>query len=363
MISVLLTNIPAPYREKIHRIVSDYYPGEYFVIYCQDREADRKWQFEYENYNKYFLKKSVFHYKDRYIHVNFDIWKFLNKINPDIVITTGFNPTFIIAFLWSMIKGKKHICMTDGWSCNEMKLSYIHTFIRKFVYKRSYAFIGPSDKTMDLYRNYKCRSDSLFKSYLCADNKLYSKYINTKKKYDIIFSGQLIHRKLPIFFCEVLKKVKVKKANLHVLIIGDGILKEQVLNLLNSYEIHFDYPGFINQKELPNYYASSRLLLFPTSEDCWGVVVNEAMAVGTPVITTPYTAVADELVINGVTGYVLKVDVDLWVEHIIRLLNDENLLKLFSTQSLEIIKKYNYNDAARGIIDAIAYADNCERKY
>jgi len=327
-------------------------------VYCQDREADRKWKFQSENYSKSFLKKSVIKYKNRFIHINFDIWKKLNKLNPKIIITTGFNPTFLIAFLWCILKRRKHVCMSDGWEYFERNLSIIHIIIRKIVYKFSKAFIGPSDKSFELYKSYKCDKNKMFKSYLCTDNNYYSQFIQPQRNYDVIFSGQFIDIKLPFFFCDVLKKVKENKNNLKVLLLGDGPLKEQFIDKLKEYNIDYSYPGFVDQKELPKYYADSKILLFPTTGDCWGVVTNEACAVGTPVITTPFTAAADELVINDVNGYVLPVDVDIWAKHVNKLLDDKALLKKFSEKSLEMVQKYNFDDAAQGIIDAIQFVDN-----
>ena len=107
---------------------------------------------------------------------------------------------------------------------------------------------------------------------------------------------------------------------------------------------------------LPDYYAQSRLLLLPTSADCWGVVINEAMIAGTPVITTEWTAAAGELVLHERNGYVLPLDVaglGLGCERIA--LERFQVGVLFPMRPAGQCKQFNYDRAAAGILDAFAY--------
>jgi len=354
---VMVTNIPAPYREKVHENVSKYFWDEYLVVYADKKESNREWQFDDGNYKKIFLKKFLFEYKEKFIHINFDVWTILNKYNPQVVITCGFNPTFLMAFLWAKLKHKKHICMTDGGVGSEKRLSFLHRLVRKVVYKYSDAFIGASDKSLDLYRCYRCDENKLFKSCLCIDNDYYAKFIKKMedRKYDIMFSGRFVDGKMPMFFAEICDELNKKIIDLKVLIIGDGELKSVFLDKLQEYKINFDYPGFIDQKKLPLYYADSKILLFPTKTDTWGIVANEACAVGTPVITMESAGVSGELVKHDYNGYILDLNIETWAKYSESLLKDNKLHSIFSKNSLEEVKNYSYRRAAKGIIDAINY--------
>ena len=50
--TVLVTNIPAPYREKLHELIAERFQHNYTVIYCAEKEADRTWKFNLGNYKK-----------------------------------------------------------------------------------------------------------------------------------------------------------------------------------------------------------------------------------------------------------------------------------------------------------------------
>src|SRR5208283_3832370 len=106
---------------------------------------------------------------------------------------------------------------------------------------------------------------------------------------------------------------------------------------------------------LPDYYAQSRLLLLPTSGDCWGVVINEAMVSGTPLITTEWTAAAGELVLHERNGYVLPLDVQSWVSAASELLSSDSKWEAFSNCARQTVKEFNYDRAADGILDALEY--------
>jgi glycosyltransferase involved in cell wall biosynthesis len=351
---VYVTSMPVPYREKIHEHVSDRLAGDYHVIYCHRREPNRQWKVETGAYSKSFLRQAAIAVDDRFIHVNPDVWSELNRLDPEIVITTGFNPTFLFAFMWCMLKNRQHISFTDGWLRSESNLTFVHGLVRKYVYRRSKAFIGPGRHSLDLLRHYGCPENALFQSHLCANNTLYEKFTQvTEKKYDIAFSGQFIKRKMPFFFAEVAVLLKRKRPEVRVLLMGDGPQREVVLNVLRANEISFHYAGFLSQSELPRYYAATKLFLFPTKLEPWGVVANEACAAGVPVITCENAGVGGDLVLHGYNGFVLELDAEIWCQHILDLLNDERRLRDFSQNALAKVQDYNYEAAARGIIAAL----------
>lgn len=351
----IVTAIPTPYREKVYERVSELAGGDMHVIYCHTREPNRLWNVELGAYSKSLLKKSFFPLRDVFVHVNFDVWSELNRLDPQVVITTGFNPTFLFAFFWCRMKGRKHIIFSDGWLKSEEHLTFIHVLVRKIVFRWSAAFLGPSQHTLQLYRHYGCPENALFQSHLCVDNNAYRRFVGADKKYDILFSGQFIERKMPLFFAQVAALLKSKKPDLRVLLLGDGPDREAFLRALQEGGVDFHRAGYVSQAELPAYYASARVFLFPTRMDPWGVVANEACAAGIPVVTCGNAGAADELVISGYNGFVLQLDADIWCEHAWNLLRDKALWETFSRNALEKVQEFNYDAAAEGIMKAVEF--------
>ena len=140
-----------------------------------------------------------------------------------------------------------------------------------------------------------------------------------------------------------------------MLLIGDGTLRDDVLAQLVAAKVDYHYAGFLQQDALPASYASARILLFTTSGDTWGVVANEAMAAGTPVITTPFSGVAHELVQDDKTGFVCDLDVNLWADRALNLLEAPEQWSIMSNNARNLVKEYTYQKAAEGIEAACAY--------
>lgn len=350
----MITNIPSPYREETYSILNEYLKNSYHVYYCALVEPNRLWKISNGNYNKTFLKKSIFKFKNKSIYLNIDIIKELMNFNPDVIITAGFSPTMLLAFLWAKFRRKKHIAFTDGTIDSEKSLSKIHKWVRKFVFGYTDAFIGASKKSLKLYVSYNISNEKIFLSPLCINNDLYKQGGEIPKKYDIIFSGQFIDRKMPFFFIDVVKLVN-ESTPCKVILIGSGELKEKMLNKLKELNIEYSYPGFIQQEQLPFIYGSAKILLFPTKNDPWGVVANEACAVGLPVITCENAGAANELIINDYNGYVLPLDEKVWAEHIVNLLKNNTLYKKLSENAIISVKEFNHKNAAAGILGAINF--------
>lgn len=354
----LVTNIPVPYRIPVFQKISKKFGNQFVVIYAAGREPNRLWELDITRFKYIFLKENVHSKKDgfNFVHNNYDVWGHLLSIRPDIVITTGFNPTHLYAWMYAMVFKKNHICMTDSWIESEKSLSLMHKIVRKIVFKSSSAFIGAGENSLGLYKSYGIHKNKLFKSCLCIDN---NRFTNSRsfydREYDLIFSGHLAEHKLPLFFADVVENVSKKIPNIRVLIIGDGPLKNELFSKLDVAGIDYYYAGFVPQGELPKYYANTKLLLFTTKMDAWGVIINEAMASGTPVLSTPYTGAKNDLIIDGESGFILDLDADIWSDKITELICNPGLWKKTSLNAKKSVRSFNFSNSANGIIEACEY--------
>ena len=65
------------------------------------------------------------------------------------------------------------------------------------------------------------------------------------------------------------------------------------------------FPGFVPRDELPHFYAIADLLVLPSRSEIWGLVINEALACGLPVIATDVCGATADLLQDGVNGYIV----------------------------------------------------------
>jgi glycosyltransferase involved in cell wall biosynthesis len=116
--------------------------------------------------------------------------------------------------------------------------------------------------------------------------------------------------------------------------------------------VHFE--GFKTKEELKCYYQAADLFVFPTREDIWGLVVNEAMSNGLPVITTDKCVAGLELIENGKNGYIVPANNDEELANkIIEIMQNDAEREEMAQYSLEKIRNYTIESMADAHLKAL----------
>jgi len=363
---LLLTNIPAPYREPLHERLARAAQFDYQVLYCANKEHNRLWRFQPGAYSQQVLKARQLRFAGRDIYAGSDIMVQLNEIKPQVLIVSGFSLPMLQAVYWSLRHRIRLIAFSDGTPDSEQGLSWLHRLLRRLIYPRCHAFIGASQKTLALYQLYGAKPHQLFQSCLCVDNARYQSVLPVATRpIDVLLCGQLIERKMFDFSLQVIAEVNQRRrcvglADLQVSLVGDGPLREQLLRHAQQLGIKpnvtLQVAGFVQSDQLPAYYTKAKVMLFPSRLEPWGVVANEACASGTVVFTTPNTGCADELIVHRQNGYVLAPDLAIWADALHQLLLAPDLLQQLSTASVKQVQAYNYETATQGITAAVSKA-------
>ena len=121
----------------------------------------------------------------------------------------------------------------------------------------------------------------------------------------------------------------------------------------SHYGIHF--VGFKNQTELPKYYAIADVFVLPSQTgETWGLVVNEAMCFGLPIIASDIIGCAPDLVRHGENGFVFPSgNKEKLSDSIQDLISNQEKRMRFGNESLKIIQGYNYDKDVEGILSAL----------
>ncbi|MGJ7918462.1 glycosyltransferase family 4 protein [Massilia sp. LXY-6] len=361
---VIVTNGPVPYRIPALNELATQADVDLHVLYCCGREPNRDWNLPPIEYHCTYLRERITKIKDRYIHNNPDVIPALKRLQPDVVITSGFNPTHLYAFLYAWLTRIPHISMTDGTYDSEKALTILHRWARRFVYARSKAFLWASIGGRKLFESYGIPLDRCFRSCLCVENTKFSQSEPLGADlFDFIFCGRIESVKNPHFAFDVALAAAARlKRKTRIMYVGAGseeqALKKRVASCEDQVEASFH--GFAQQEELPQLYRSSRIFLFPSKWDPWGVVANEACAAGIPVLVSPHAGVAGELVIDGQNGYVCDLDVSLWADRAVELLTRPDIYRTFSERSRSLVSNYTFADACAGIAAACRFATSTD---
>jgi len=127
-----------------------------------------------------------------------------------------------------------------------------------------------------------------------------------------LFCGQMIERKGVDVLLLAFDRLIANGMDARLLLVGREADLPKFMNLVSpATRLKVDYEGFQAPESLPAYFARSDVFVLPSRHDGWGVVVNQALATGVPIITSDAVGAGIDCVQNGVNGVTVKAgDVD-----------------------------------------------------
>ena len=155
------------------------------------------------------------------------------------------------------------------------------------------------------------------------------------ESFDVLFAGSVSLRKGVPYLLEAFRKVNHPKKRLRL---AGGVSADlkQVLERLPKENVEFLGP--LPQSQLPLLMSRSHLLVLPSIEDGFGLVLSQALACGCPLLASTNTG-GDDLITDGVEGFIVPIrSVDALTERMQRLADDRDLQRRMSEAALTRVK-------------------------
>lgn len=357
---LLLTNIPSPYRVDLFYYLQTHVKGyEFYVMYCSKTEDNRCW-----NLNNLKIKNTIFvktkkikiktKYDSKYIYFPENISKKLSEMSPDIIIAWEYNPVAIMTMLWCKIHGKKYINLTDGTLYSERNINLIQKINRNIITKGCDAAIASSTKAKEKLEAWDVPCHKIFISLLTVDTSVYHKV--TRKPVDgrLLYVGSMIERKGLDLLINALQYVK-EEFCLHI--VGNGTDKEieELKNEIRRADLEKNIIicGYKEGVDLLEEYQNAQIFVFPTREDCFGLVLLEALCAEIPIISSKYADGAYDVIEEGGNGILIDpYNAKEFGNIINKVLNGEISL---DGKADMIVKKFTFDEVSKGYIKAIDY--------
>jgi glycosyltransferase involved in cell wall biosynthesis len=171
-------------------------------------------------------------------------------------------------------------------------------------------------------------------------------------------SAKLIARKRPFDLVDAVAALRRRGADVHALFVGDGEDRAATERRAVTMGIGdaMTIAGFVNQRELPDRYAAADALVLPSdSRETWGLVVNEAMAAGLPVVVSDAAGCAVDLVRDGENGFTYACgDVAALADRLTLIASlGADGRRTFGRRSRERVKAFGIDVAVRATQDAV----------
>lgn len=346
------TNTPSSYRVDFFNELGK--KCELTVLFetQHDKSRDKKWSsHNYKNFKAVFLKGIK---KGEADAICLDVIKYINSSYDAIIIGAYHTPTARIAIEYMRIKHIPFIISSDGgFIKSENQFKYL---IKKHYIGSASAWLSTGNATTEYLCHYGAdknkvwqypftsvlEKDVLAEPIRAEDKQKLRAELGIKEEKIFISVGQFIHRK---GFDILINAAKDMERSYGFYIIG-GTPTPDYLKLIeenNLSNVHF--LSFMDKKSLGKYYMAADIFVLPTREDIWGLVVNEAMCYGLPVITTDRCVAGLEMVEKNQNGLIILVDSVKELRNAMLKLVTCDLEKM-SQHALNTAKKYTIENMA-----------------
>ncbi len=381
---ILLTEVISPYRIPVFNEIAQCAQIEFKVFFLAETVSGRLWNVEREKirFEYRVLKGLKIPLPNRFpIFFNPGIGSILRKENPDLIISGGYHhPSLLLALRYARKYQKRFILWCETHNESVRVISFPAGYYRKNFIRSSDGFIVPGRKSFDFIRKFEVNGKGIWIAPNAVHNDFFSQSAviarSQSKKHKlqrgfpsqiILYVGRMVDSKgIPVLlraFQDISNSPspfppptgRGEGEGIGLVLVGEG--KDQVKyktfcqkhNLKNVF-----FEGFKQQEELSFYYGLADLFVLPSTQEEWGLVLNEAAASGLPLIATEASGAAFDLIDEGKNGFRVPVrDAQALRDAILKVLSDVELKKSMGAYSRKKVEEFSPQKCAEGIIQAI----------
>lgn len=312
-ITIIVDNIITPYGVARYNEINKVLDGQFEVWFQAETEMGRNWtEFPTTHFKHRFLSDLLS------IPINPEIFKLMRDYRYKVkrVVCCGWDSLTYLHIFWFCKINKIRCTLWSGstvfeknWrrslflSLTKLIISWADDYIAYGTRAKEYLIrLGAKQDKIKIFLNsidvdyYQKESNRL--KY--TRKELRKKYNIQYKDKVIIYIGQLIDRKGIKELVAAFANIARKRSDLTLILVGDGKLREDIAQIISGISwAKIQLLDFIQYFQLPELYAISDVLILPSKQEVWGLVVNEALASGLPVIVSKFAGSSVDIVTDS----------------------------------------------------------------
>ncbi|MCX6887691.1 MAG: glycosyltransferase family 4 protein [Verrucomicrobia bacterium] len=290
----------------------------------------------------------------------------LAEINPDVVIAGALAyPSGVAAIRWGNLYGRGVVVM-DNARRVDVPRGRLVNWVKSRIYQEVDALFLPAPSHVPDYKSWGVSEKVMHFGVNVVDNESFldgvkvarlseaehRRRLKLPKRYLLGVGRQILQKNwMTLLEAWLGFKKRQPSSELNLVLVGNGPERSKLEDRIRSAgmkDVHLH--DFVSQDEVVRYYALAEASILPSRGETWGVVVNEAMASGLPVIVSRQCGCASTLVRDGENGWLIdsqKVDS---IEEAICGLECASKLQLaeMGAKSREIISEWGLNRFCEG---------------
>ncbi|WP_299982512.1 glycosyltransferase family 4 protein [uncultured Pseudoteredinibacter sp.] len=337
---MVITNIPTPYRVPFFNSLNDllYKVGvELIVVFGARSYSRRHWEVS----ERSFKFKYVF-LESRELGINsgesasfsyVGLFRLMYRYSPDVVVFGGFGVCAVKSIVYAKLFFKKTYVWSGEIHNKHRRVSWVRKAYRRLIgllVSGGVAYGSTAKKYLeDICINRK--SISIAKNSVDVEYFL-STPLKEPNERRILYVGNLERLKRVDLIIKSVEVLARKNVNFTLDLVGDGSARQELESYVDSNGLSsmVNFHGFIQKEDLPKFYESASLFMFPSEYDIWGLVVVESLASGVPVIASEHPGCVAELISSGENGFIVDFNNSNQVaQKVEELLGDSDKLRQF----------------------------------
>ncbi len=321
---LLVTEIIAPYRIPVFNALAACDDIDLHVIFLSETDPIlRQWhvykdeiRFSYE-----VLPAWRYRWGKHNLLVNVGVTAALERQDPQAILCGGYNYVASWQAAWWAGRNKVPLLLWSESTRHDLRRRWRMIERMKVCFaRRCVAFVSAGTSSHDYLAALGAPYERIFGAPNAVDVNFYATHgakarsaaAEVRRGYALperyfLYAGRLIAEKGVFDLLAAYAKLEPhKRSEIGLVFAGDGASRLQLAK--QAAAIHPGYvvlAGFVHREKLAELYALSDALVLPTHSDTWGLVVNEAMACGLPVIATDVAGCVPDLVEDGDNGFIV----------------------------------------------------------
>jgi glycosyltransferase involved in cell wall biosynthesis len=329
-------------------------------------EADYAWKTDVEQAECPFVSVSQKHLQDlKLTELVPALFEALHQVNPDVIAIMGyFHPAMLAALAWSRWHRKPTILLSATKEDDAPRRGWQEQIKQVLIGQYQAALVGGKPQKRYLVK-LGMRPDSIFTGYNVVGNDVFHpdrlrSLPNPRKNPFFLAINRFIQKKnIPNLLKAYAGYVQQSNDPWDLVLCGDGELRPQIDQQIDALGLthHVHLPGFLQQDELLPYLAHASCFIHASTQEQWGLVVNEAMAAGLPVLVSNRCGCYEDLVVEGVNGWGFDPDsVEQMQQLMSKVSSNEEQLRAMGHAALAHIQNFSPRYYAHGLHQAAEYA-------
>ena len=310
----LLTNIVSPYRLPIYVKLGKVFQTRVIISGQEDNSLNWKGMEQSLIRNGISVKIAkgiTIRYKNstkegktfekRNLHINPGYLFELIRARPDVIISNEMGFRTAMALLYGGFFHKPVWVWWGGTLHTERKRVIIKRWFRWGIIQFTRHWISYGNTSTEYLMNVGVKRDRILQIQNCVDENLYTKPVEPAYKHQpkpvFLLAGQFVFRKGIDHFLKATARLQKEGYRFSILLVGDGPEKGSMQQLAGDLELESILFIPPQPPELMSAaYRSADVFVFPTLEDVWGLVINESLWSGVPVLSSIYAGCTPEIV-------------------------------------------------------------------